>query len=155
MQDPLITLRAAIIADWNGNTDLDSDIDTIGGTDKEVLCSTGWYDEDFQGPQITITEITASDTPFELGYGTVRVFAIYQIDCWSPILRETGKGPGEAKKWKWQMRSEVKRIVKANLTGLTDLNYVVLDQTGRSIDELDRDVPVLRYSLQISVIYDL
>ena len=155
MQDPLITLRAAIIAAWNGNADLDSDIDTIGGTDKEVLCSTGWFDEDFQGPQITITEITASDVPFELGYGTVRVFALYQIDCWAPILRETGKGPGEAKKWKWQMRSEVKRIIKANLTGLTDLKYAILDQTGRNIPELDRDVPVLRYSLQISVIYDL
>ena len=152
-QDPLVTLYSLIDTEWSVS---DTDLDTIGGADSdEIHLSTGWYDEDKKNkPQITITEITSHDTPFELGYGVVRVYGIYQIDIWIPIFRNTSKGPGLAKKWRWTLREEVKRIVKANLTGLTDLNYVVLDQTGRSIDELDRDVPVLRYSLQISVIYD-
>lgn len=91
-QDPKITLANAIIAGWNGAADLDSSIDTIGFKDsgKEVLINTEWFEEKYNHqPQITISVVTEKDQPFELGYGTVRVNAIYQIDCWAPILRET------------------------------------------------------------------
>jgi len=151
-EDPLIALYDLIKSNWSVS---ESGLQTIGGTSKDILLSTGWYDEDFQGPQITITEIDARDQPFELGYGTVRVFAVYQIDIWVPISRASSKGPGLAKKWRWTVREEVKDILKANLTGVGDLKYVILDQAGRNLDELDRGIPVLRCNLPISVIYDL
>ena len=146
MQDPLITLYSLLITEW-----------ALTGAllDENIRFSTGFFEEDFEGPQITISEISDRNEPFELGYGKIRVTARHQIDIWVPVLRTTAKGPGLAKQHKWAMREEVKRILKANLTGLQDLRYVVLDQTGRNLDELDHSPPILRYSLDISVIYDI
>lgn len=146
MQDPLITLYTVLKGEWGLSGDL---------AEANIRFSTGWYDKDFAAPQVTVTEAFSHDNPFELGYGVIRVYGTYQIDCWVTVLRATGKGPGKAKQHKWDMREEVKRILKANLTGLTDLRYVILEQTGRSLDEPDRSPPVLRYSLQVSVLYDI
>lgn len=146
MQDPLVTLYSLLKTNWSLTGDLLPD---------NIQFSTGWYEEDFEGPQITITEISDRNEPFELGYGKIRVTATHQIDIWVPILRTTAKGPGLAKQHKWAMREEAKRILKANLTGLQDLRYIVLDQTGRNLDELDRSPPILRYSFDVSVIYDI
>jgi len=120
-----------------------------------IRFSTGWLEEDAEFPHITVTEVMSLDEPFELGYGVVRVSGTYQIDCWVQISRETAKGPGLAKAQRWAMVEEVKRILRANLTGVGDLQYVVLDQLGRSLDEVDRSPPLLRYSLQVSAIYDV
>ena len=146
MQDPLITLYSALKNNWSLTGDLAPD---------KVRFSTGWYDDEFEDLQVTITEAYSRDQPFELGYGTVRVYGAYQVDIWVKASRVTGSGPGKAKDSKWKMRDEVKKIFKANLTGLTDLEYVVLDQVGRDLDELDRAPPLLRYSLLVSVIYDI
>ncbi|MHA1286254.1 MAG: hypothetical protein ACTSPB_02500 [Candidatus Thorarchaeota archaeon] len=146
MQDPLVTLFSALKTNWSLTGDL---------APENIRFSTGWFEEDVDFPQITISEISDRNEPFELGYGTIRVTATYQIDIWVPILRTTAKGPGLAKQHKWKMREEIKRILKTNLIGLQDLRYVVLDQTGRNLDELDRSPPILRYSLDVSVVYDI
>lgn len=153
MQDPLLTLRSALISDWDDLETLDPVIDTLGGKDKKVLCSTGWYSEEFIGPQITITEDSSADELYEIGYGTIRVIATYQVDVWVPITKTTGKDPGVAKQYKWEIVQEIKRILKANKTGLSDLWYVKLEQRGRNFDDLNRSPPVLRYNLKFSVVY--
>lgn len=144
IQDPLITLFACLQDNW---------LLTGVLAKANVRFSTGWYSESVDFPQVTVTEISSRDEPFQLGYGAIRVYGTYQIDCWVKVSSETAKGPGLAKSQKWDMVEEVKRILKENLTGLTDLRYVVLDQTGRTLDELDRHI--LRYSLDVSVIYDI
>lgn len=147
MQDPAITVRNCLYENWFQSGDYDR---------TNIKFSTGWYDEDEESPQITVIEAFTDDVPFELGYGVVRVLAIYQVDIWVRIKKfETGKGRGHAKKWKWALREKAKDILKANMTGLTDLRYVWLDQPGRSLDDLKGTPPLLRWMQQVSVIYDI
>lgn len=119
----------------------------------DIRFSTGWYDKSVDLPQVTVTESSDLDEPFELGYGTIRVYAIYYVNVWVKILRTTAYGSDIAKTWIWAMRQEVKRILKANLVGLTDLQYVVLDKLGVRRDEPERDL--LRWQKAVSVIYEV
>ena len=144
MQDPAITIMAAIKAGWTLAGDL-----AIGN----IRVDTGWYNEDFESPQITVTEMSDLDIPFKLGYGTIRVVAIYQVDIWVKILKQTGKGPGIAKGYLWDMRREVKDILRSNLTDLSGLRYLELNQTGRRMDEPERNL--LRFNKLVSAIYEI
>lgn len=153
--DPIITLRSAIISGWNGDTDLDAAIDTCGDYTKEVLCAGTWFDEEYnKKPQISIRELLSRDQPFELGYGVIREFNVYQFDIWVPILRESAKGPEAANLYYWQIKKEMKRILKANLTGLTDIKYVILDRTGVDLPERDRNPQLEHFSLRALVVRD-
>lgn len=60
-----------------------------------------------------------------------------------------------AKTYKWAMRQEVKRILKANLTGLGDTYLMILRDVGRSLDEPDATPPILRFSQSVGIIYDI
>jgi len=146
MDDPLVTLYAALKAQWGG---------AIVPAEADIRFSTGWYDKNIATPQITVTELAALDIPLDLGYGTVRVDAVLQIDIWVTISRATGAGPQLAKEYKWAMRQEVKRILKANLTGLTDIELLILNDTGRSLDEPDATPPLLRWSQLVGVVYGI
>ena len=121
----------------------------------DIKFTTSWFDKNVKTPQITVTEINTLDRPLDLGYGTVRVDAVYSIDIWVTILRATGKGPTLAKTYKFAMRQEVKRILKANLTGLTDIDLLILNDTGRSLDEPDSTPPLLRFQQFVGVKYDI
>jgi len=153
--DPLITLRTALIAGWDGAADLDGAIDTLGGDESEVLCSTGWYDDDFLGPQLSISESSEYSVPLALGCPEVWVYATYDFNVWVPVIRASSKGAGLAKKYRWQMQQEVKRILKANRTGLTNIKEVVLNGSGVALDELNREPPILRFLIQATVIRDI
>ncbi len=145
-QDPLITLYAALLAQWGG---------AIVPATADITFTTGWFDKDINTPQITVTEIVSSDIPFDLGYSTVRVNAVYQIDVWVTIQHLTDEGPQLAKEYKWTMRQEVKRILKANHTGLTDIKLLLLNDIGRSLDEPEATPPILRYSQRFGVLYNI
>lgn len=147
MQDPLISIYDELLAEWD-------DV-TVVPVKANITFSTSWFDKDIKTPQISITEIVTSDVPLDLGYGTVRVNAVYQIDCWVTVLRATGKGPQLAKEYMWAMRSEIKRILKAAHTGLTDIELLLLNDIGRSLDEPDATPPILRFSQMVGVIYDI
>jgi len=147
MQDPLITLYDVLLADWD-------DI-TVVPVAANITFTTGWYDKSIATPQITVTELATVDRPLDLGYGTVRVDAVYQIDCWVTISRMTGAGPQLAKEYKFAMRQEVKRILKENLTGLTDIELLILNDAGQSLDEPDGAPPLLRFSQMVGVIYGI
>lgn len=146
MIDPLITIYDVLLAQWGG---------AVVPATADIRFNTGWFDKNIDTPQITVTQIVASDVPLDLGYGTVRVNAVYQIDIWVTISRATAAGPQLAKEYMWAMREEVMRILKANHTGLTDLELLLLNDIGRSLDEPDATPPILRFSQRIGVIYDI
>jgi len=146
MEDPLTTLYAALKAQWGG---------AIVPAEADIRFSTQWFDKDIVTPQITVTEVSTLDIPLDLGYGTVRVDAVYQIDIWVTISRATDAGPQLAKEYKWSMRQEVKRILKANHVGLTDIELLLLNDMGRSLDEPDATPPLLRFSQMVGIIYDI
>ena len=147
MEDPLITLYDELLAEWD-------DV-TVIPIAADIRFSTSWFDKDIQSPQITVTEVSTLDIPFDLGYGTVRVDAVYQVDIWVVIQRATDKGPQLAKEYIWAMRSEVKRILKAAHTGTGDIDLLLLNDIGRELDEPDATPPILRYSQRIGVVYSL
>ena len=146
MQDPFITIYSALKAQWGG---------AIVPAEADILFSTSWLDKSIATPQITVTEVATVDVPLDLGYSTVRVSAVYQIDVWVIISRATDEGPQLAKTYKWSMRQEIRRILKENLTGLTDLELLILNDVGRSLDEPDATPPILRFSQLVGVIYDI
>ena len=123
--------------------------------EADIRFSTSWFDKDLDTPQITVTEISTVDQPFDLGYSTVRVAAVYQVDVWVVVQRATDEGPQLAKEYKFAMRQEVKRILKANLTGLTDLKLVILNDVGRSLDDIEATPPRLRYAQMVGVVYTI
>ena len=146
MQDPLITIYDVLLAGWGG---------AITPAAADIKFTTLWFDKSIATPQITVTEVSTLDRPLDLGYFNVRVDAVYQIDIWVTILRATAKGPTLAKTYKFAMRQEVKRILKANLTGLTDIDLLILNDTGRSLDEPDSTPPLLRFQQYVGVKYDI
>ncbi len=146
MQDPLITIYDVLLADWGGAI-----VPAVG----DIRFNTSWLDKDIQTPQITVTEVSTVDQPFDMGYGTVRVNAIYQIDIWVTVIRATDSGVTLAKTYKWAMRQEVKRILKANHVGLTDIELLILNDMGRSLDEPDATPPILRFSQMVGIVYSI
>ena len=146
MQDPAITLIACLVDNWTLSGDLASD---------KIKFSTSWFDEDEVMPQITVTPILESDIPFEIGYGVIRLFTVYQVDIWIRVIKDTNKGRGVAKKWRWDCKEETLKIIKANMKGLTDIKYLFLNQIGRYLPEPKRTPPVLRFSQPVEVIYDI
>jgi len=142
----LQTIYDILLAEWGGAI-----VPAVG----DITFSTGFYDKNIATPQITVTEVSTVDIPLDLGYGTVRVDAVFQVDIWVSVLRATDSGVTLAKTYKWAMRQEVKRILKANHVGLTDIELLLLNDTGRSLDEPDATPPLLRYSQRVGVLYDL
>jgi len=141
MQDPLITLRAILAAGtWAGDL-------------AAMKFTTGWYDEDFTEPQITVTLASEKFDPAELGYATILVTALYFVDVWITVSRATAKGPGKAKLNLWAAREEVLSQLKANVTGMTDINWGILNQQAAQLDEPEAVPPLLRWRLPISVMY--
>lgn len=143
-QDPLITIRSCVKTNWNLTGDL---------AKANIKFSTGWFEET-EDLLITVTEVAEDNVPMDLGWSTIRSYDTYQIDVWVTVDESTAAGEGEAKDHRWKMREEVKRIVAANKTGLTDLDYLWMNGAGRPLDEYDRDPPVLRFSLEVLTVYD-
>jgi hypothetical protein len=89
-----------------------------------------------------------------MGYEKIRVTAAFAVDIWVTARKVTGKGPGIAKSHKWAMRQEVRRILKANLVGLSGIQLVILDGVGRSLDEPNATPPISRWRQEFTVIWD-
>ena len=147
MQDPSITIMKHLKDNWTLTNDL-----AVGN----IRFSTGWYDRKFEAPQVTVTLLWERDVVLGLGYTKHGVEAIYEINIWVKVLKGgTGKGPGLAKKWRWQIKQHIKDILKPSLEDLTDLKYTVLDQVGRAFVEPNETPPILRHSLPVYVEYEI
>lgn len=146
MQDPLITLRGALSSGWALAGDLAA---------ANLKFTTGWYDKDFGNLQIGVTLLMESEAPAQLGSTTILVTSEYEVNIWVKAKNVTDKGVGKAKNYKWDMKQEVKRILLANKTGLTDLSWVILNGDGQDLDEPDEVPPLMRYRYSVTVMYYL
>lgn len=127
---------------------------TEGLAEKNIHFHTGWFDDDpKKSLQICVTEDDSLDDTWEIGYGTIKVVAVYKIEIRVNIIDDTNRGRGKAKDNRWKMVQEIKRIIKANETGLTDLWRVKLWGRGRGLDLLRSVPPILTYSKRITVEY--
>lgn len=148
MNDPSVTLLALVSgANWTLTGNLAA---------ANIRFCTGWIDQDFPSDKnavVTITEISDVDRNFELGYGIVRVDAVYQIDVWVKIKSASSKGPGKAKEWLWDLHEMIKSILRNNLAGNSGIEEVVLNDVGRRLDEPEHGL--LRYSKRFGVLYNI
>lgn len=151
MADLLTTLYDLITSDW---ALADTDRDTIGNkqadSSKDIHCTTGWYDESFVAPQITITPVSGVEPVKAVGYATVEESEMVDIGVWVQVLKETSKGAGYAKAYVYALREEVKRIIRKNktATGIYDLDVV----DWRFVPEPEREKPVLHYIVTVKAL---
>ncbi len=145
MQDPGITLMAILKTDW-----LLADVLAV----DNIRFSTGDLNVPPKKPfQIIVTEDSSLDEIYELGYGTIRVTTVFQAEVKVNVVDDTAKGPGIAKDNRFDMVKEIRRIIKANKTGLTDLDEVELRGRGRPYEQLYRNPPILGYVQKFLVTY--
>lgn len=147
MQDPSITLLAALKTDWAL-----SDALAKANIDFNTMVFDRKSPKDYQ---VVVKEDYSIDDVWELGYGTILVTAIYIIGIYVHILSTSSMGPGKAKEYLWDMRDEIKRIVKANETGLTNLWKVQLRGRAQPDPQLFRVPPLLKVEQQIKVMYSV
>lgn len=142
MQDPALTLVAMLSTGWALASPLD-----------DPRFSTGWYDKAFDNLQVTVTPIPGGDNSAQqLGMRGVRVWKRYDINAWVKAENETNKGVGQAKQFLWSFQEEIKRLVKHNKTGLTDLNWLLPGPEGQ-FDEPDETPPLFRWLYTVIVGY--
>ena len=143
--DPAMTILVALKSDW-------ALTDPLALTN--IRFSTGDYDDSPTKPYtVTIEEDYADNWIWELGYGTVRVDAVYLITVKVNVVDVSNKGRGRAKGYRYEIVDEVKRIIKANKTGLHGIWKMELRGRGRNINRLRMNPPILRYEQRLMVIY--
>lgn len=122
MTDPKVSIKNLIKDNW--------DADNVSGITP--VTHLGWYDTRSNMPQITITDtsevveaggvsgytgMTSGGTPAQLWVGSM------SVNCWT--TREATKDEGvNPKRLIFEMREEIKRIVKAKYDDATDLFYI-------------------------------
>ena len=107
--------------------------------------STGWYNAESKMPQVTITD--SEDTT--LSKGETRYFGIatngapaqywvgtVSINCWS--TREANAV--NPKKLIYEMKEEVKRIIKANYGDVSGLDYIAWHGSFERVDDTVKPV---------------
>ena len=145
IRDPAITLLIALKEDWS-----------LTGTlaVSNIRFSTGDFDDSPTKPYtITIEEDHSDNWIWELGYGTVRVDAVYKITVKVNVVDTSNKGRGWAKGYRFKLVQEVKKIIKANKTGLHGVWKMELRGRGRNINRLRMNPPILRYEQFRLIIY--
>lgn len=147
MQDPSITLMAALKAGWL--------LEDVLGVDNINFNTMIFDKKSKKNYQIVVKEDYSIDDIWELGYGTIKVTAIYIIGIYVKILSSASSGSGKGKEYLWAMRDEIKRIVKANETGLTNLWKVQLRGRAQPEPQLFRVPPLLKVEQQIKVMYSV
>ena len=145
MQDPAITLMAIFKSAWSLGGDL---------VKTNIRFNTGWFDsDDDKELQIVVLEDDSVSETWEIGYGTIKVTAMYKAEIHVHIQNLTGKGPGKAKDNRFKMVEEIRAIIKANETGLTDLWEIKLWGRGSPLDLLRNNPPKLQYTQRFTVTY--
>lgn len=131
MNDPKLSIRNLIKNNWDASNTSDI-IPTV---------STGWFDTKNKTPQITVTNPTEvvfgggpsgytgmGSTPSQYWDGSVNV------DLW--VTREDAgiKDAVNPKKFLFQMKKEVKRIIKAKYQDISDLQFIVWRGGNEMVD---------------------
>lgn len=147
MTDPLTSLYTMLTKGWSLT---DTDLKTIGNRELDaatkVHCTTGWYDDAFLGPQVTITPVSGLEHFRAIGYGKRGEREQYDIGVWVQIDRSTGKGEGYAKKVLYAIREEILRICRVNSGGVGDVAKIDVGN-WRFVPEQEADSPILHWVL--------
>lgn len=121
-EDPVTILRKVLINGWNpANIDAEFGFDPA---DTDGGINTGQDSEVRTEPQITIIHINDSTTG-NTGYNRISpdgpvawYLVMLQVDVWVPDT-DAFNTTAKAKRLRWQLQQEVKRIVHKNSTGTT------------------------------------
>jgi len=140
MTDPKIALMGLLSDNWD-----DDNTSSITPT-----FSTGWYDSKSKKPQVTITD--PSETP--LSRGEAPFFGLvtsggpvqYMMNTLAANVWVERKSVAiNPKQAVYEMKEEIARILLANYTELSDLDYIAW-LGGNEIVETDPPPPVYRYA---------
>ena len=121
MTDTTILLLLALKNNWDSSGS--------GNVVNDITFSTGWYSSEVQVPQITVMPIDETNAIMEIGskptYGTENIYA---IDLWIRPATTSGTSFGAAKNSMYNMRREVKRILRStgSITTGSIQEFVVL-----------------------------
>ena len=149
VQDPTLTIKQLLEDNW-----------IISNTSINYVPSihTGWIDTSANQPQITITsadETAVGDmTPFsgmrgDGGGPTQTMIGNVMVSCWSNREAEKVVNP---KKLIYEFSEEVRRILKANVTNATDLQYIGY-MGRRMIVEEESESVWFRYMIPVWYVY--
>ena len=143
MQDPLLTIRTMLATDWSLSDDL---------AKANLNFRTGWYDKKFDNLQVTVMFTGGITSPGELGMATTLTWRDVEINAWVKAKNTTNKGVGKAKEYIFDMEEEIKARVKANKTGLTDIDWL-LPGPDQRLDDPGQVPPLLRWQYRPRIGY--
>lgn len=123
------------------------DLTDEGLKKADITFTTSWVKEDFVHPHITVTEVADNRDHWSLGSADKKHDDAYAIDIWYRFRLSEEEGRTAL----WKMRKEVLRIVKANYTGLSGINW--LENVGliRRLDEAKNKI--LRTRIPVTAVY--
>lgn len=143
VRDILINLLKLLKDSWSLSGDL---------SNTQVAFSTGWYNQNIQLPQITITPLssikhvlTTGDTPLYQYLDKVH------IDIWVRPKQDSAQSLGWAKNAEYQMRREVERILRSGSRIGSHYNneeFIYMSKR-RLLDEMDKRPPILRTTIEV------
>jgi len=139
MDNPADTLKTLLEENWS--------LTDEGLRKADITFSTSWVRDDFIHPHVTITEVGDNRVPWELGSADKKHVDVYAVDLWYRFRLSEEDGRSAL----WEMRKEVLRIIKANYTGLSGINW--LENAGfiRRLDEVPNKI--LRTRIPASAVY--
>ncbi len=83
-------------------------------TGSAIAFTTSWFNEETMLPQITITQVDDINEPTEIGaLPNYFISNTYFVDIWVRPISDSGTSYGAAKNNIYNMRKEVKRIIRA------------------------------------------
>ena len=148
MQDPVLTINSLLYAQWG-----------LTGTHAKTLIqfSNGEFKETKLNMQIVTRADWEDDHIKKLGGGNTgaqRAIDYLQVVIVAKALVITDTGRAAARATLWALRQEVRRIMFANTTGLTDI-HVNLPGPGRRFDDTRRGTKNLGWMYELELQYDL
>lgn len=150
VKDPTLSIYELLRDNWDSsNTSINYDPNV----------STGWFDHEANSPQVTVSNLSEGPifgdvAPFSGiqgdGSGPVQEFSgTVEVNCWSDREVESSVNP---KSLVHDFFEEVRRIVNANLTDVTDLRYIGIGTRNFLVDT-DAEPTTFRYSVRVEYLY--
>ena len=116
--EPNLIIQGLLTGQWDSTN--------VGREFKTAWISTGDYDNDAPNPEITLDAFEDDTTPDGIdpsGAGlTSWVDGVGDIQVWVPYITDEYDSSGQARGFRWDLATEVHRILENNQSGTTDDN---------------------------------
>lgn len=140
--DPNINLLLLLKNNWS--------LTDSGLTTPDIAFTTGWFDNNIQMPQITVTPgkilyslLDCGSTPYYQFQDTL------YLNIWVRPDSDSNKSLGTAKHREYKMRTEVERILRSGSHISTDPEEFIHMGRWRQLDEMDKRPVVLRSMYEV------